>query len=110
MGDRATDVEVRDNQGKSRFEVRVEGLLAVCEYHLGHDSITFTHTIVPGALEGRGIASALARGALNAARERDLRVVPECTFIQAFIARHPEYADLLGTGADTASLPGEPDR
>lgn len=88
-------VDVRDNQQKSRFEAHVEGHLAVCEYELGPDCITFTHTIVPGALEGRGVASALVRCALDEARKRELRVIPQCEFIRGYIARHPEYGDLL---------------
>ena len=96
-------VPVRDNQAKSRFECEVEGHLAICSYDLEPGCITLTHTVVPGALEGRGIGSALARGALEAARERDLRVVPQCAFIRSYIDRHPEYADLL-------DAPGTPDR
>ena len=57
--------------------------------------IIYTHTEVPDALEGRGIGSKLARTVLDYARAAHLAVVPSCPFIRAYIARHPEYQDLV---------------
>src|SRR5690606_17493780 len=62
-----------------------------------------THTVVETAAEGRGVGSALARTALDAARAEGLRVVPQCPFIAAYIARHPDYADLVVWGTPTAA-------
>jgi predicted GNAT family acetyltransferase len=86
---------VRDNPGKQRFELEVEGAVAFSEYQLDPGTITFIHTEVPPALSGRGIASRLIKGALDAARARKLKVVSECSFVSAFIEKHPEYQDLL---------------
>ncbi|WP_066657745.1 MULTISPECIES: GNAT family N-acetyltransferase [unclassified Sphingomonas] len=86
---------IRDNAERHRFEVVVDGHLARAEYAVSGDVITFTHTIVPPALEGRGIASRLIRHALSEARARGLRVVPQCPFVAAYIRKHPEWADLL---------------
>jgi predicted GNAT family acetyltransferase len=33
--------------------------------------------------------------ALDDARNRDLKVVPMCSFVRGYIERHPEYQDLL---------------
>jgi uncharacterized protein len=44
---------------------------------------------------GRGLASQLVAGALENVRARGLKVVPRCPFVRAYIARHPEYRDLL---------------
>ncbi len=35
--------------------------------------------------------------ALDDARARELRVTPSSSFFGAYIDRHPEYADLVGT-------------
>ena len=86
---------IRDNAGRHRFEVVVDGHLARADYVIDGDVITFTHTIVPPALEGRGIASRLIRHGLSEARARGLRVVPQCPFVAAYIRKHPEWADLL---------------
>ncbi len=42
----------------------------------------------------QAIGSAIARAALDSARARGLRVIPQCPFIRAYIERHPEYQDL----------------
>jgi predicted GNAT family acetyltransferase len=89
------DAQIRDNRERSRFEVTVEGHVAHADYRIDGDVITFTHTIVPPALEGRGIASRLILHALNDVRARGLRVVPQCPFVAAYIRKHPEWADLL---------------
>ncbi len=44
--------EVRDNIAAHRFELVVDRHLSFSEYTLDGDVITFTHTIVPPALEG----------------------------------------------------------
>ena len=55
----------------------------------------FTHTEVFDAYEGKGVGSALARGALDDVRARGGRLVALCPFIAAYLERHPEYADLV---------------
>jgi predicted GNAT family acetyltransferase len=85
---------VRDNRAEQEFEIDVEGHRAIAAYQREGDTIVFTHTKVPEAIEGRGVGSKLIRGALDAARDRGLKVVPQCRFVAAFIERHPEYRDL----------------
>jgi predicted GNAT family acetyltransferase len=87
--------DVRDNAELHRFELDVEGQIAFAEYHLDEGVITFVHTKTPTALTGRGIASTLIRGALEQVRARGLKVIPQCSFVSSFIARHPQFADLL---------------
>ena len=55
----------------------------------------FTHTEVPRALEGKGVGNVLAKTGLEWARSEGLRVIPICPFVAAYIARHPDYADLV---------------
>ncbi|QDZ08919.1 N-acetyltransferase [Sphingomonas panacisoli] len=86
---------VTDNRAEHEFELDVDGLRAIAAYQLEGDTIVFTHTLVPKKLEGRGVGSKLIRGALDAARDRGLKVVPQCPFVKAYIERHSEYRDLL---------------
>jgi uncharacterized protein len=53
------------------------------------------HAEVPSALNGRGIGSALVKGALDLVRNRQETVVPLCFFIRTYIGRHTEYQTLL---------------
>jgi len=91
-------MQVADNAAKSRFEATVDGETAILVYRLSGDTITLVHTEVPAALGGRGLGGELARAALDSARARGLKVVPSCPFVRAYIARHPEYADLVAPG------------
>lgn len=86
--------DVRDNKDEQRFELVEQGHLAFAQYRIEGDVITFTHTIVPAALQGMGVGSRLIAGALADVRSRGLKVRAQCTFVAAYIARHPEWQDL----------------
>lgn len=86
---------VRHNPAQSRFELEAEDALALAYYRLADGVMTFTHTEVPHRLRNRGVASRLIHGALESARADGFRIVPRCSFVAAFIARHPEFGDLL---------------
>jgi predicted GNAT family acetyltransferase len=92
-------ITIVNNPERHRFETRMDGILAQVAYRLRDDVITFTHTEVPEALAGRGIANQLAIAALDHARDHGLKVVPECPFISSYIKRHPEYQPLVVTSA-----------
>ena len=87
--------EVRNNEAEHRYELEVEGELALAAYRLSDDRIVFTHTEVPTALEGRGIASKLVKAALDDVRDKGLKVIPACAFVKHYIDKHPEAQDLL---------------
>jgi predicted GNAT family acetyltransferase len=87
--------EIRDNKAQSRFEIDAGSEVAVAYYSRAPGIMTFTHTEVPFHLQGQGIASRLVRGALEAARAEGLKVVPRCSFVSSYMARHPEFSDLL---------------
>jgi predicted GNAT family acetyltransferase len=86
---------VRNNQALSRFELDLNGHVAVAYYELKPGVITFKHTEVPPELSGHGSGSKLVRGALEAARAQGLKVVARCPFVAAYMAKHPEFNDLL---------------
>ncbi|QUX30967.1 N-acetyltransferase [Nocardiopsis akebiae] len=86
-------VDVRD---RKRYEIRIDGEVAgFAEYILTDDMVTFTHTEIDPAHEGRGLGGTLVRGALDDVRPRGLAVLPLCPFVKGWIQRHPDYADLV---------------
>jgi predicted GNAT family acetyltransferase len=96
MTDSHQEPQVVLNEAAHRFEIRDGDDLAVLEYRFrGGDHLVLTHTGVPERLEGKGFATHLAHAALEHARQHQLRVVPLCSFVQAYLQRHPEYADLV---------------
>jgi predicted GNAT family acetyltransferase len=89
-------VEVVEVPARGRYEARLDGRrVGVAEYQVVGDRVVFPHTEVERELEGRGIASQLARRALDDARERGQKVVPACSFFRVYLRRHPEDADLI---------------
>ncbi|MGW3862980.1 GNAT family N-acetyltransferase [Streptomyces sp. NPDC005047] len=91
-------VEVSHVPEARRYEARVDGasrVAGVAEYIRTPELIAFVHTEVEADYEGAGVGSALARAALDEARAANLRVLATCPFFAGWIARHPEYQDLL---------------
>ena len=84
---------VRHNAGQSRYELETEHGLAVAIYREQGNRAVFTHTEVPPADEAKGIATRLVRAALDDVRRRGFKIVPACSFVAAFVRRHPEYDD-----------------
>ena len=88
--------EVRDNPAQSRFEVEVEGQLALADYRRGGGKLMITHVETPPALQGQGVAAKLMDGVVEAARAEGAKIVPICGYAAAYMRRHKEHADLLG--------------
>ena len=86
---------VRDNTALRRFELDAHGGVAFATYRRADGVITFMHTETPRALRGRGVASALIQGALEAARAEGLKVKALCPFVSDYITAHPEFGDLV---------------
>src|SRR4051794_17405302 len=80
--------EVRHNETDHQFELPVDGGLAFVTYYRNGDVIKFLHTEVPEAAEGKGIASKVVTAALDYARAHDLRVVPQCAYVAAYVRKH----------------------
>jgi predicted GNAT family acetyltransferase len=89
---------VRHNAAARRFETTVDDALARADYQLSGGVMRIYHTEVPQALEGRGIAGALVKAALAHARAEGLRIEPACSYVRAYMKRHPETHDLLVEG------------
>lgn len=85
---------VQHNPAMSRFESTVDDQTAVADYRLQGRVMTMTHTVVPSPLRGRGIAADLVRAAFEHARAHGLRVEPQCAYVQAYMAKHPDTEDL----------------
>ncbi|MDX6225353.1 MAG: uncharacterized protein QOE64_1729 [Frankiales bacterium] len=89
---------VTDNAELSRYEIRLDGVMAGYSEYVGYpDRRVITHTVIDPEFEGHGLGSALARGLLEDIRARGMRVVATCPFVRSYLQRHEgEYYDLLG--------------
>jgi uncharacterized protein len=88
-------ITIEHDASLGRFSALVHGHLCVCDYRLRDGVMFMTHTEVAPELEGQGIASELVRAALAFAREQGLKVRPLCSYVQAYMRRHPEVQSLL---------------
>ncbi|MDZ4372641.1 MAG: GNAT family N-acetyltransferase [Phenylobacterium sp.] len=90
-----TTSEIRDNPGHSRYELPVDGEMAVITYNLNPPNLMITETLVPQRLEGQGYASRLAKHVIADAKARGLVILPVCPYVSAYLQKHPEHADVV---------------
>jgi uncharacterized protein len=80
---------VVDNRDANRFELSIEGHVAVLEYERKDGAMVFIHTEVPEPLRGRGQGEKLVEAGLAAARAEGLRIVAVCPYVRAYLRKHP---------------------
>jgi predicted GNAT family acetyltransferase len=84
------EYKIVNNEKLMHFEIREGDDIAFLEYRFHKKDIAFMHTEVPGSMEGRGVASALAAYAFKFAKEQEKPVMVYCPFVGAYLKRHPE--------------------
>ena len=87
-----------DNAAAHRYEYRLGAELGWVNYRREAGLTTLSYARVPDALAGHGVGAAMAQAVLEAERARGARVRATCSFIAAYLARHPEFDDLVAPG------------
>jgi predicted GNAT family acetyltransferase len=89
-------VEVRNDEAQNQYTILVDGEpVGFAVYRVTGGDIAFTHTEVDPSQQGKGYASQLVRYALDDVKASgSLRVVPACSYVEAWVASHPEYEEL----------------
>jgi hypothetical protein len=88
-------MNVQHQPENERFAVVADGEEAVVDYRIEDGVMSITHTGVPEAIGGRGIAGDLVRAAFDFARAEGLKVRPLCSYAETWSRRHADYADVL---------------
>jgi len=86
---------VADRPELNRYELALDGEVAVLNYRRKDDRIILLHTEVPEAFRGRGVGGVLARYAFEEARKAGHQVIVKCPFVTAWLRRHHEYDDII---------------
>jgi hypothetical protein len=90
------EITVVDVPERGRFEIRDgDRAIGLASYHVDGGLMTLPHTEIDPAVGGRGLGTQLVSVVLAAARERQLHVLPYCSFIRKFLVEHPEDLDLV---------------
>jgi uncharacterized protein len=89
---------VTDNADLHRYEIFLDDTLAgFATYRDRPGTRIVLHSEVSPEFEHHGLASELARAALDDIRSRGMHVVPRCPFFARYIAEHDDFADLVAT-------------
>lgn len=80
---------------QQKFYAIVEGLESHLEYIKTDSTMNIIHTFVPFELRGRGIAAEMTKAALNFSKANNLKIIPSCSYAEAFIQLHKEYGFLV---------------
>ncbi|WP_137875777.1 GNAT family N-acetyltransferase [Rhodococcus sp. Q] len=80
----------------NRFELLVDNKVAAyAEYSEHHHVRDFDHTVTEDEFRGQGLAGALVAAALDTTRAEGLKIRTSCSYVNAYVAKHPEYQDLV---------------
>jgi predicted GNAT family acetyltransferase len=90
-----TELNIHHDAAAARFEARVGDHVAEVVYRLNDGLMNIVHTEVPPPYEGRGIAAKLVHAALEHARASGWKVRASCSYVRAYMRRHPHTHDLL---------------
>jgi predicted GNAT family acetyltransferase len=91
-----TDIEVKDDPARHRFEIFVDGAPGgFAAYRVKDDVVVVTHSEVDPGFQGQGLGSELVRQSLDQLRDRAVRVVPACPFYARYVAKHHDWDDIL---------------
>jgi len=81
----------------SRYTLTIDGeLVALADYRINANSISFNHTYTQPAHRGHGYAGEVVEFALDdVEKSSERRVVPMCWYVAEWFEAHPERAALL---------------
>ena len=83
-------------QDRGRYSAQFEGAEAGhLDWVSGGEGVRVaTHTLVPDAMRGKGIAGELVDALIADARSEGFRIEPQCSYVAAQFKRHPEWSEL----------------
>lgn len=88
-------MDVVENPEQNRFELALDGGTALVAYRRDGDRLVLVHTEVPAQFSGQGVGSRLAKGVFELIRASGRKAVVRCEFLKGWIAKHPEYDDII---------------
>ncbi|MGO4200580.1 GNAT family N-acetyltransferase [Rhodococcus sp. TAF43] len=87
---------IEHNAGENRFEIYVDDALAGYADYIETNGVRdFGHTVTNPDFRGQGLAGQVVKAALDTSREQGFKIVPSCSYVEKYVASHPEYADLV---------------
>lgn len=88
-------MDVVEKPEQNRFELALDGGTALVAYRADGNRLVLIHTEVPEEFSGQGVGSRLARGVFELIRASGRKAVVRCEFLKGWVAKHPEYDDII---------------
>jgi uncharacterized protein len=89
-------MEVTNNKREFRFETLLpDGEYITVGYRWLKGSMALMHTLVPPTARGTGMGTTFVAEVLRQAAEKELKVIPYCSFVAQYVKDHPELEDLV---------------
>lgn len=89
-------MQVEHDSSAHRFVTRTPTGTAVLAYRdAGAGLLELYSTHVPAPDRGQGTGARLVEAAVEYARERNLHIIPTCSFVAQWFREHPERSELL---------------
>lgn len=98
MKEEYINLELVNDRTANRFEMKVGNYTAFIEYKQSPGKITLIHTEVPPKLEGKGAATAAIEKTLDYIEKNNLKLIPLCPLVEAYLKRHPEWKRIANEG------------
>ena len=85
-----------EKNGKGVFYILENNeYLAQMVYHIDDTNMVVEHTEVSPVLKGQNVGKEMVALAVQHAREKNFKIIPECPFTRVTILRNKEYHDVL---------------
>lgn len=89
------ELEIQDNKSDQALEYWVDGKRSFIGYEMEGNQIYLLHTEVPTEQNGKGIAAQMVEKAFVYLEGRDMKVIPSCSYIRAFLKRNPDWEKIV---------------
>jgi uncharacterized protein len=87
---------IANNEKENKFYIRLDGKEAFLKYSFKEGNIIdFQSTYVPQEFRGKDIGEAIVKEAFAYAAEKNLKVIPTCSFVQSLVKHNKEYQKLI---------------
>ena len=83
------------NESASQYEYHIDGHIAYITYDDQNGHMHLTHTIVPEALAGKGLAKTLLEDVLQQIKNDNKKALAKCSYIVKYLEKNPEASDLF---------------
>lgn len=89
-------MQIEKTKGRHLAKNENDGVMGYITYkERGENTVEIDHTVVYEAYKGQGLASKLVRSVADEARKKGWKIIPTCSYAEAWFQKHDEEKDLL---------------